>query len=244
MSQPGAPQLDPGQLAAFAKQGFLSIGAITTPEEVAWLRGVYDELIEDAGALRLRYEGALPGGGTGIINQVFLPERQCPALLETGYLKNARRLAASLLGVELEECTYGGLMLIFKPAAAGRDAPWHQDEAYWDFPTRRCHSLSVWMPLDDVTVDSGCMQFLPGSHRLDMLRHRREAAGEPLVVDEPVDLAGAVPCPIPAGGATFHYCRTLHYTAANTSPRPRRAFTVIFHGPGSEREVPAPRPWL
>jgi hypothetical protein len=244
MSHQSAPQLTPDQVDFFARRGFLSIDAITNAEEIAWLRGVYDELIEDESALRLRYDGVLPDGRSGLIHQIFLPERQCPALLETHYLAHARRLAATLLGVDLEQSVYGGLMLIYKPAGAGRDAPWHQDEAYWDFPTRRCHSLSVWMPLDDVTVDSGCMQFLPGSQTLDMLRHRRVSEGGPLVVDEPVDLSCAVPCPIPAGGATFHYCRTLHHTAANTSPRPRRAFTVIFHGPGSEREVPRPRPWL
>lgn len=244
MSDPADPQLSPDQVARFASQGFLSIEGITTPDEIDWLRGVYDSLIEDERTLRLRYDGALPDGRSGLIHQIFLPERQRPELLETRYLANARRLAATLLGVDLEQSVYGGLMLIYKPAGAGRDAPWHQDEAYWDFPTRRCHSLSVWMPLDDVSVDSGCMQFLPGSQALDMLRHRRVSEGGPLVVDEPVDLSGAVPCPIPAGGATFHTCRTLHYTAANTSERPRRAFTTIFHGPGSEREVPRPRPWL
>ena len=50
--------------------------------------------------------------------------------------------------------------------------------------------------------------------------------------------------PLPPGGATFHSCRTLHYTAANTSAVPRRAFTTIVHGPKTAREVPIPRTWL
>lgn len=43
--------------------------------------------------------------------------------------------------------------------------PWYQDEAYWlpEIPDRR--SNSVWLALDDVTLESGCMWFVPGSHR-------------------------------------------------------------------------------
>ncbi|HEX2485334.1 MAG TPA: phytanoyl-CoA dioxygenase family protein, partial [Myxococcota bacterium] len=147
-----------------------------------------------------------------------------------------------LLGVDRSEVHYGGLMMIYKPAGDGRDVPWHQDEVYWEFPAQRCHSLSVWMPLDEVTPESGCMQFLPGSHRLDVLRYR-EPPGEPLVLDQPVDVSRAVACPLAPGGATFHHCRTLHYTAPNTSARPRRAFTTIFHGPRTERTPPLVRPW-
>jgi ectoine hydroxylase-related dioxygenase (phytanoyl-CoA dioxygenase family) len=100
------------------------------------------------------------------------------------------------------------------------------------------------MPLDRVTVDSGCMQFVPRSHALEVMRHRRKAATEPLELDEPYDVSGAVPCPLPPGGATFHHCRTVHGTGANVSERPRRALTTIFHGPPGVRDVPLSRPWL
>jgi ectoine hydroxylase-related dioxygenase (phytanoyl-CoA dioxygenase family) len=231
-------RLDAARVAHFRTQGYLSLDAITTEDEIRWLRSTYDDIVEDERAFKLRYEHTREDGFSGIITQIFMPERQCPKLLETTYVANARRLAATLLGIELEECLYGGMLLIYKPAAAGRDTPWHQDEAYWEFPTRRCHSLSVWMPLDDVTVDSGCMQFIPGSQALDVLRYRKLPGVEPLELDEPVDLSSAVACPLAAGGATFHYCRTLHHTASNTSPHRRRALTTIFHGPRTARLQP------
>ncbi len=241
MSSPFSPTFGASQLEFFRQQGYLFTHAITTQDEVAWMRDVYDEVLRDERALKLQYENGVGIDAQGSITQIFLPERQCPRLLETQYITNARRLAADLLGIDLEECRYGGLMLIYKPAAAGRDTPWHQDEIYWEFPTQKCHSLSVWMPLDEVTVDSGCMQFLPGSHQLDVLRYRRPP-GEPLVLDEPVDLSSAVACPLAPGGATFHHCRTLHHTARNTSARPRRALTCIFHGPRTARATPIEPP--
>ena len=235
------------QRSFWKSNGYLSVDTITTPEELAWLREIYEPLVEDARALRLRFETTRSDGTPGIISQIFSPELMRPELLETTYIANARRLASALLGTGDEDARYGGLMLIHKPAGAGRDTPWHQDEAYWDFPPdRRSHSLSVWMPLDDVTIDSGCMHFLPGSHSLDVLPHRQPTAEgpEPLVLDPPVDVSRAVACPLRAGGATAHYCRTLHFAGANTSARPRRALTVIFHGPATRRSEPLDRPWL
>jgi len=237
------PTLSAEQIEHFRTRGFLAIDAITTPEELDWLRGIYSTIVEDQGSVKVRYGSSQAGGGDGIIDQIFAPEFRCPQLLETTYLANGRQLAALLLGVAPEEIVYGGVLLIYKPAADGRDVPWHQDEVYWEFPTKRCHSASVWMPLDDVTPDSGCMQFLPGSHQLDVLRYRQPPGTEPLVLAEPVDVSGAVACPLSAGGATFHHCRTLHYTAPNTSPRPRRALTTIFHGPRMPRTPPLVRPW-
>jgi hypothetical protein len=229
------------QVASFQRDGFLAIEAITSQDEIARLRELYDEVMLRPDAYRLVYEG---DGDGAVINQVFLPELQAPEMGDTQYFRNGRRMAASLLGVSEEEITPGGLMLIYKPAEGGRAAPWHQDEAFWaEHSHVTCNSLSVWMPLDDVVVESGCMQFLPGSHRNDVLRHRA-APGEPLEVDEAVDVSTAVPCPVDAGGATFHHCRTLHHTAPNTSGRPRRAMTTIFHGPAEPRPEPLAKPWI
>jgi Phytanoyl-CoA dioxygenase (PhyH) len=239
-----APELDAEQIGAFRERGFLALRAITTPDEIAWLEGVYGELLEDRRALRLRYTANDADGTERRIDQIFSPELQCPRLLQSEYMQNARRLGARLLGCSLEDAKPGGLMMIYKPPGAGRDAPWHQDEAYWEFPDERCHSLSVWMPLDAVSVESGCMQFIPGSQRNDLLPHKKPPGVAPIFVDAPFDAASAVPCPLPPGGATFHDCRTLHYTAPNTSQRPRRAFTTIVHGPRARRAVPIPRTWL
>ena len=239
------PTLADSQLASFRATGFVSLDRITGEDEITWLRDVYARILDDAKALKLRYAGEIPSGGAAEITQIFLPERQCPELLETGYIKNAQRIAATLLDVAPEDVQYGGVMMIYKPAGAGLEAPFHQDEAYWEFPGERLsHSVSCWMPLDDVTVDSGCMQFVPGSHELEVMKHRRKAPTEPLELDEPYDVSGAVPCPLAPGGATFHHCRTVHGTGPNVSTRPRRAFTTIFHGPPGVREVRLSRPWL
>jgi len=90
-----APELDAEQIGAFRERGFLALGAITTPDEIAWLRETYAELLDDRRALRLRYKTRDPDGAERRIDQIFSPELQCPWLLQSEYLANARRLGVS-----------------------------------------------------------------------------------------------------------------------------------------------------
>jgi ectoine hydroxylase-related dioxygenase (phytanoyl-CoA dioxygenase family) len=240
-------ELTADQVAFFQENGFLAIERITTDEEVAWLRGIYDRLFnERIGEEEGKYfdlGGPRAHEGKEVLPQVLGPERTFPELRETIYFRNARKLASQLLGADREEVNGGGHMIL-KPAGYGRETPWHQDEAYWD-PTIEYRSLSIWLPLDPATVESGCMQFIPGSHRSQVRRHRHidnDPSVHGLVTDE-VDPSQAVACPIPVGGATFHHCRIMHYAGPNTTDRPRRAYILVMSAPHGKREAPDERPW-
>ena len=134
--------------------------------------------------------------------------------------------------------------MIRKPPG-GRAVSWRQDHAYWQPELDYC-ALGCWLPLHDVTAEMGAMQFIPGSHRRGLLRHRQQE--DPihnlLIVDEPFDDASAVPCPLKAGGATFHHAETLHYTAPNTTGQVRLAFPMEFQITPVRRPVPAIMPWV
>jgi hypothetical protein len=233
-----APALTDAQVERFAADGYLAIERLADDAEVERLRALYDRILADPRVLSLRFEG-------GAIHQVMSPDVQFPELRETETFRAGRRLACRLLGVAEDALDGFFTHLIYKPPRSHRDTPWHQDEAYWHTLDTRAHSLSVWIPLDPVVVESGCMQFLPGSHASDVRRHRRLPGFPPLIVlDEAADLGAAVACPLAPGGATFHHCRTLHTTAANTSATPRRAWSLCFHAKPARRAAPLAKPWL
>ncbi len=50
--------------------------------------------------------------------------------------------------------------------------PWHQDSAYMPQTENDTH-LTVWLPLVDVKVENGPLQFLPGSHKLGLQTYHR-----------------------------------------------------------------------
>ena len=58
--------------------------------------------------------------------------------------------------------------LFCKPAQHGGVVAWHQDYSYWTRTQPMAH-LTCWIGLDDATRDNGCLQYIPGSHRWDLL---------------------------------------------------------------------------
>lgn len=150
--------------------------------------------------------------------------------------------AQALLGVE-ETFSWGHM--IRKPVGNSRLAPWHQDEAYWEYELEYA-ALGSWLPLHDVSVEVGAMQFIPGSHELGVLHHDFYD-GDPahnLLVAPDADVAEAVACPLRKGGCTFHHQRTLHFTEPNRTDQPRYAYPIEHQLRPRFREAPEPRSWV
>lgn len=234
------------QIEQFHRDGFLALDALIASEEVEQLRLIYDRLFEERTGWDRGDQFDLAGTdeGAAALPQLLGPSRYAPELRETQYVRSARTIARQLLGPDMLEGN--GEHMIYKPAGRGAATPWHQDQAYHD-PTTRQRGVNFWLPLDDATVDSGCLHFVPGSHELDVLPHHpinNDPRIHGLEVDEPERWsADSVACPIPAGGATLHASYMLHYAEANTSGRPRRAYTLTFRLPAQQRDAPIDNYW-
>ena len=228
----------------FEENGFLVVPQITTREELDWLTEVFLAVLDDNAGTGVFEPGYEPGQeGPPRIQQSIGPEIRIPELLETTFRRNAMHFAAALLGESADDLTTWGHM-IRKPAGLSRPAPWHQDQAYWE-PELEYHALGCWLPLHEVSVERGCMQFIPGSHKGSLLHHRH--LGVPasnLLLADGVDASTAVACPLPAGGATFHHHLTLHYTAPNTTDLDRLAFPMEFQLMPRRREKGTVWPWV
>ena len=238
--------LSADQIAFYHDNGFLAIDAITTQDEIERLRGVYDRLFaERAGRAegnQFDLAGSDEEGKAAALPQILGPRKYAPELADTLYEANARAIAAQLLGPDI---VFTGDHAIFKPAGMGAPTPWHQDEAYWD-PNLNYHSLSVWMPLQEATPENGCMVFLPGSHKLEITPHQSiggDTRVHGLEMLEAVDETQVVACPLPPGGATFHDSRTMHFTGANHSSVPRRAYIIGFGTATTPRAEARRFPW-
>lgn len=106
--------------------------------------------------------------------------------------------------------------VVFKNRETDYGSPWHQDWPYW----KGSHKISVWVALDDATVENGCLKLLPGSHKA-FVTHDGEASDgygfghrlRPGAVDENI----AVTAELETGGAVFFHDLTLHSSHPNTS---------------------------
>jgi len=119
--------------------------------------------------------------------------------------------------------------LFCKPAHHGGVVAWHQDYSYWT-RTKPMSHLTCWIGLDDATCDNGCLQYVPGSHRWDLLPPTVLAGGMESIreVLTPEQLAAFKPVAIELkkGECAFHHPLMIHGSYENRTDRPRRA-TVI-----------------
>ena len=237
------------QIAFFHDNGFLAIPRLTSDEDVALLRASYDRIFARRAGRDLGDHFDLAGTddeeGKESLPQILHPARYAPEMNDSELLRNTTRVARQLLGPDAE-CEIAHA--IFKPAGFGAETPWHQDAAYWS-PDMRYTAISIWVPLQEATEENGCMQFVPLSHTLDVVRHRSinddpRIHGLELHPSEHGRVREFVSCPLPPGGATFHGPYMLHHTGANRSTTPRRALILNAALPPVKRETPLRFSWM
>ncbi len=250
MNQPSALVLSPRDIARYHVEGFISLPAITTPDEVARLRTIYDGLFarraghEKGNHFDLLGDESTTRDPREQVPQILGPENHAPELKQSQAWANVVAIAEQLFGGPPDHL---GTHAIMKPPGCPKPTPWHQDEAYWARHQDQC-SFSLWLPLQDVDQTSGCMHFVARSHWGEILPHR-PGAGNAKV--HGLELACALPepesitaVPLRAGGCTIHHQRTLHFTTANQGAVPRRAWIFVASMIGRPRLNPKVLPWL
>lgn len=227
-------RLSQDQVARFHEAGFLTLREISPAEEVASLRETFRRLFDQRAG---REEGAQfdmvghdEDGAPPKLSQIIKPANFAPELLRTQFRANALAIARQLLGPSAVEVSDHAIL---KPAGYGAPTPWHQDEAFREAGFAY-QQISVWMPLQEATPENGCMQYIPGTNRGELLEHRspnNDPRVHALECSGDFDPEEAVLCPLPPGGAVIHHGRTLHYAGPNQSTVSRYAYVLMYETP-------------
>ena len=127
-----------------------------------------------------------------------------------------------------------GCQLFCKPGSDGMEVPMHQDGAYW--PIRPLATCTVWVALDHVTEENGCMRVVPRSHRYQSLTHQKESR-EDLVLnqrvsDRRIDPENTVSLKLAPGQFSMHDVHLVHGSHPNRSGK-RRAGLAIRYMPST-----------
>jgi hypothetical protein len=221
----------------WSRDGFAVLGPLVTDAaELAQLVQIVDDLVGEAAGQRPEVRDLVgAGGGPARVAQVVAPAQLRPELADLPLMDRARTLIADFFGPNVRTEL---AMIIAKPARDGGEVPWHQDAAYWERGVRH-RAGSIWIALQDVDVANGCLHFVPGSHRLDVVEHEPIAADatshglqlRPEALNEFV--IDPVAVPLLAGHATLHDGYTLHHSGENQTEGVRRALVL------SVRDSPA-----
>ena len=119
--------------------------------------------------------------------------------------------------------------IFYKPAHHGGVVAWHQDYSYW-IRTKPMAHLSCWIGLDDSTRENGCVHYVPGSHRWNLLPITGLAddmdAIQTVLTDEQKREFRPIAVELKRGEASFHHPLMVHGSFENRTDRPRRAAVI------------------
>ena len=157
---------------------------------------------------------------------------QKPHLLFTwldALVRDARILDAvqSVLGPNL---LCWGSQFFAKPAGDAAYVSWHQDATYWGLSSPDV--MTAWVALTPSTIESGCMQVVPGTqHRQVPHEDRFDDAnllsrGQEVSVK--VDPASTVAVQLQPGQMSLHHVLLFHGSEPNRSARPRIGFAIRY----------------
>lgn len=125
------------------------------------------------------------------------------------------------------------------PGALVAATPWHQDNGVLTAEADESTILTVWIPANDATVDNGCLQVVPRSHRAGLVDHCPRPAGL-AIPDALIERERAVPLPMKAGSVLLLTQRTMHGSLDNTTAdQVRISFDLRYQPPGQPTGRPA-----
>jgi ectoine hydroxylase-related dioxygenase (phytanoyl-CoA dioxygenase family) len=119
--------------------------------------------------------------------------------------------------------------LFCKPPHQGGVVAWHQDYSYWTRTQPMAH-LSCWIGLDDSTRDNGCVHYVPGSHRWNLLpvtglANDMNAIKSALTEDQKAQFR-PVAIELKAGECSFHHPLMVHGSFENRGDAARRGVVI------------------
>lgn len=118
-----------------------------------------------------------------------------------------------------------------KPNGLVSKVEWHQDNGVVLPEADEATILTVWLALTDATVENGCMQVIPRSHRDGLKDHC--PADQLRIPDALLPLERATPLPMKAGSALLMNQRTIHSSLDNvTEDQVRISFDLRYQPVG------------
>ncbi|MGJ3243418.1 MAG: phytanoyl-CoA dioxygenase family protein [Opitutales bacterium] len=235
------PQLTPDQWNAYETQGYFVLKGFLSPDRLQVLQDRinaimlgeadvdYDRMLMQLDSPTGKYEDAgqqSPGHKGATLNyrkiqdleydRVFLELMQHPVLEDA-----CRRV----YGPKADVACFRA-MFMNKPAGQGTWLPWHQDRWNW---LDKDPELTVWAALDPATRANGCVQIVPGTHRIGLVNPDHASGfltGEQAAAYAPAEKV--VHLELEAGDVALLHNRLLHASDVNRSDQSRRAFSICY----------------
>jgi ectoine hydroxylase-related dioxygenase (phytanoyl-CoA dioxygenase family) len=233
-------QLTKEQIDSYRSSGFIVIEDFLSGEELEHWRETVTKAVKERAGIKIPGKEIKIGEADGINEDADYFGKVFDQLInlwqtDEGVKKimldeRLGNMAAQLAGVDGIRIWHDQA-LIKRPWA--NPTSWHLDTPFWSFSDR--NAISIWVALDNATLENGCLFFIPGSHKqtnFDKITIGRNMDG---IFDVYPQLKNTMPvaAPMKAGSCSFHNGLTVHGANANMTSGFRRAMTCAYMPDGN-----------
>ncbi len=221
--------LSSGQILTYRENGHIQLPAVASQDVIGFIRPQLLSAIE--AVVAKRDSQGRTDDYSSFFTQVSNVWRINDELRSFILARRFAKIAADLMGVDGVRL-YHDQALIKEPG--GKPTPWHQDHYYWALDT--VNTITMWMPLVDVSEEMGTMSFASGSHRGGLANDRPISDATHVHYENIINSKGypVQSYRLNAGDATFHSGVTIHSAHGNSSNLRREVITIIYFADGTK----------
>ena len=229
--------LNPEQIEQYQQEGWLIVDDFLGPDELNVLNEAVDAGVETIGRDKVsgaHNEDIKDGDGT-YYDRVFLQRVNLWRVNDTVkefFLNPALgAMLCQLAGIDGIRVWHDQTL---QKRSWDNPSSWHMDVPNWSFHSP--DAISIWIALNDATIQNGCMYYLPGSHqKADYERKGGFSPNVGALFDQYPEFREIEPVPavMQAGAAGFHNGLMAHAAGPNMTPHPRRAMTCAYMPEGA-----------
>ena len=224
--------IDDSQIARFHEQGYLAIRRAFTPQQIESVGQAMWDLIDGkspdfkgllAEAAKRGHFSKLTGEARrDSVRKIWKFVDHDTRLNDLAHDPNILSVLSRLM--DDTPVLFQDMGLI-KPPHIGREKPWHQDCAYFNYPVGTT-VVGVWIAIDAATEENGCLHIIPGSHREGPIPHFKRRDWQ--ICDTDVAVPKNITVPLDPGGCLFWHGMTHHGSPTNRSDHRRRALQYHY----------------
>jgi len=210
------------------ENGYAVVRNFMSVEEVGELRAEIEryiaEIVPEVPEYEVMYEDKAKPETLKRLGHMSKYDDYFANLVQTGRFVE---LAGTLLGGEVipQYC-----QLFNKPARVGIQTPPHQDAYY--IPLEPNEALTMWLALNDVDEENGCLRYVPGAHRKGIRPHQASNVfgfSQGISDFGEAERATEVACPAAVGDVVIHHWSMVHRADPNPSDRERWGLGSVFY---------------
>ncbi|MCH5716369.1 phytanoyl-CoA dioxygenase family protein [Niabella hibiscisoli] len=233
-------ELTQEQINYYNENGFLIVEDFLSPTELEEWRTAVTEAIADRNGIKIPGQNIKVGMDDGINEDAEYFSKVFDQLLNLWQtsdkvkeiMLDARigKMVAELAGVDGVRIWHD--QALFKKPWANPTS-WHLDTPFWSFSDRR--ALSIWVALDDATLENGCLYFIPGAFKKTTFENKGIGKNMDSIFDVYPEfrVVNSVAANMKAGSCSFHNGLTIHGAGANMTSGYRRAMTCAYMPDGN-----------